>query len=74
MQKELVLSAIMLACLDLNAQSIDPSVVVASGEEFTTSVAIANTIGEPLTATLVSGNAALIELNHSWIDKVYSLI
>ena len=66
MRKALVLSAIMIACLELNAQSIDRSVVSASGTEFTTSVGvIANTIGEPLTNTLVGGTATFTQGFHT---------
>jgi hypothetical protein len=74
MRKALVLSAIMIACLELNAQSIDRSVVASSGEEFTTSVGIiANTIGEPVTATLVGGNATLTQGFHQGIINITSI-
>lgn len=74
MRKALVLSAIMIACLELNAQSIDRSVVASSGEEFTTSVGIiANTIGEPVTATLVGGNATLTQGFHQGNINITSI-
>ncbi len=58
----------------VHAQSIDRSVVASSGTEFTTSVGIiANTIGEPITATLVGGNATLTQGFHQGTISITSV-